>query len=99
MRQVTLRLPDRLADAVKQFAAKRDQSVNAYATEVLSAAVDPDLAGTEAERLRARLARAGVLDQAPRERRSRPPDSKLREARARAGRGRSLSDLVSEGRR
>ncbi|MBA3261364.1 MAG: toxin-antitoxin system HicB family antitoxin, partial [Thermoleophilaceae bacterium] len=59
MRQVTLRLPDELSDRLKQAAAERGDSVNAYASAVLSAAVDPELAGDEAARVRERLARAG----------------------------------------
>lgn len=99
MKQVTLRLPEELDEALKKGAASRGESVNAYATSVLSAAVDPDLAGDEAARLRARLARAGLLDEGRSEPRKRPPAAPAREARARAGGGRQLSDLVREGRR
>ncbi len=98
MTQVTLRLPDDLLDRLKAAARTSGQSLNNWATLVLTAAVDPDLAGEPAERLRERLARAGLL--APLETRARPrPDAaRLAQARAAAGKGRRLSDLVSEGR-
>jgi hypothetical protein len=40
---------------------ERGQSVNRWATDVLSAAVDPAFAGGDAEALRERLARARLL--------------------------------------
>ncbi|MDQ3631861.1 MAG: transcriptional regulator, partial [Actinomycetota bacterium] len=52
---------DALADGLKSAAAERGQSVNAFATAVLGAAIDPDLAGAETERVRERLLRAGLL--------------------------------------
>lgn len=99
MKQVTLRLPEQLAEALRGAAAERDQSVNAYATSVLSAATDPELAGDESERLRLRLARAGLLVKPSPRRAQRPTRAEVEEAGAAAGRGTSLSDLVSEGRR
>jgi hypothetical protein len=98
MRQLTLRIPDQLGVALKEQAAQRNASVNAYVTTVLSAAVDPDLAGDDAERLRARLARAGLLEERPAGSRQRPAAKRVREARKRAGSGRSLSAIVREGR-
>lgn len=98
MSQLSLRIPEQLADALRARAASRGQSVNAYATAVLGAAVDPDLAGDEAERLRERLARAGLLEEsAPR--RGRPDAAVVRRARELAGSGTALSELVGEGRR
>jgi plasmid stability protein len=98
MRQVTLRLPEALSQRLKQAAAERGDSVNAYASAVLSAAVDPDLAGDEAARVRERLARAGLLAPAPPRAAKRPGDAAVRRARRAAGSGRPLSDLVREGR-
>lgn len=98
MRQVTLRLPDDLLDHLKQAAEARGQSVNAWVSAVLAAAVDPELAGDEAEQVRSRLARAGLLAQFPRPA-QRPDEARLARARSAAGRGRPLSDLVSEDRR
>ena len=97
---ITLRIPPGLADALRSAARERGLSMNSFATTVLGAAVDPDLAGTEVERLRERLGRAGLLaevsslPEAPR-----PGKAELERARAAAGRGTQLSDLVSEGRR
>lgn len=99
MRQLTLRLDESLADRLKSVAASRGTSVNGFATSVLAAAVDPDLAGDEVGRLRERLSRAGLLEQPSRSERVGPSDREFEEARAAAGRGTLLSDLVSEGRR
>jgi uncharacterized protein (DUF1778 family) len=98
VKQLTLRVEERLAAFLKQAAAVRGESVNAYAQAVLSAAVDPELAGDEVAQLRERLGRAGLLalvQQAPH---PGPPDAALARARKRAGRGRSLSSLVLEDR-
>ncbi len=98
MHQVTLRLPDELADRLKAVAADHGRSVNAHAQAVLQAAVDPDMAGDEAARLRERLARAGLLMPPTRSAGPRPAEAALTAARAAAGRGRSLSELVGDGR-
>jgi hypothetical protein len=94
MAQVTWRAPDELVDRVKRAAAEHGRSVNDYVTTVLDAATDPALAGDEAAVLRERLRRAGLLapSHAPRQR---PPASQVAKARARAGRGTSLSEIVS----
>jgi predicted transcriptional regulator len=99
MRQVTLRLPDDLAERLKQAARAQERSVNGYATAVLAAAVDPELAGDEATRVRERLARAGLLAPTSASARRRPSKAAVARARKRAGKGRSLAELVSEGRR
>jgi predicted transcriptional regulator len=98
MRQVTLRLPDELADRLKEAAQAQERSVNGYAAAVLAAAVDPELAGDEATRVRERLARAGLLAPTSASAR-RPSKAAVARARKRAGKGRALSELVSEGRR
>jgi hypothetical protein len=63
--QLTLRILERVATQVKRAAAERGLSVNRWISDVLSAAVDPDFAGDEAERVRERLARAGLLVPTP----------------------------------
>jgi hypothetical protein len=95
---VTLRLSEELARRLKQAAAEQGQSVNSYAARVLGAAVDPELAGDEAARVRERLARAELLAEATRTA-TRPDVAAVRRARKRAGRGRQLSDIVAEDRR
>lgn len=72
--------------------------MNDYVTHVLEAAVNPDLAGDDAERTRERLARAGILAQGRPSRARRPDRAALARARAEAGRGTPLSDLISEDR-
>jgi plasmid stability protein len=98
MAQLTLRLDAELVEQLKRVAATAGQSVNRYAGDVLRAAVDPELEGAEVDRLRARLGRAGVLV-ATSPVRDAPGDAEaLAAARRRAGSGRSLADLVIEGR-
>jgi plasmid stability protein len=97
MVQLTLRVDEALAQRLKATAAEQGRSVNSYATAVLRAAVDPALAGDEVERMRARLAQAGLLAAAIPVA-ERPEEAAVRRARRRAGQGRPLSDLVSEGR-
>lgn len=96
--QLSLRLTDELAAEVRGQAQRAGRSVNAWITLVLTAAVDPELAGSEADRTRERLARAGLL--APSSRQGRRPSARAVDAaRATAGSGTSLETLVSESRR
>lgn len=99
MQQLTLRVQSELADRLKQVAGSRGQSVNSYVQDVLSAAVDPELAGDAAERVRERLARAGLLETDLEPSRPHPLPERLEKARTAAGRGAKLSDLIEEGRR
>jgi len=98
MAQVTWRATDELVDRVRAVAGTSGYSMNEFLTRVLDAATDPNLAGGEAARIRERLERAGLLAEssagtlAPRPRVD--PDA-LRAARARAGQGTSLADLIA----
>jgi plasmid stability protein len=96
MAQMTLRIPDELLDRLKQASSAHGRSLNSWASAVLSAAVDPDLADEEAQRVRERLARAGLLLETAGQRRKRADGRAAARARAAAARGRPLSDLVSE---
>ncbi len=98
MKQLSLRVDEELAIALRDRAAARGESINSYATAVLGAALDPDLASDEVQRLRERLARAGLLD-AGAPRRLRPDPEKVASAARRAGTGTALSDVVRKGRR
>lgn len=98
MPQLTLRLDVELTEQLKRVADAAGLSVNRYAGDVLRAAVDPDLEGDEADRLRARLARAGVLVSTSPVRDAPGDAAALAAARRRAGGGRSLADLIVEGR-
>ncbi len=98
MSQITVRAPDELIQRVKACATEAGKSMNEYVTLLLDAATDADLAGSEAERIRERLARAGLLA-AQQDGAIAPPDPHLvAAAAARAARGTPLSDLVTEGR-
>ena len=98
MAQITLRIPDELLDRLKQASAAQGRSLNSWASAVLAAVVDPEYADDETERIRERLARAGLLLDTGDQRRRRADAGTVARARAAAGRGRSLSDLVSEDR-
>jgi hypothetical protein len=98
VKQLTLRVDDRLADFLKQAAAARSESVNAYAQTVLSAAVDPEFAKGETAQLRERLSRAGLLADVAQAPHPAPDRAALAQARRHAGRGRPLSSLVLEDR-
>ncbi|MBN9611462.1 MAG: hypothetical protein BGO26_17495 [Actinobacteria bacterium 69-20] len=98
MGQLTVRIPDDLLDRVRTVARSRGFSMNEYAVRVLGAATDPDLAGSEIDRLRERLASAGLLEPPQPRRAGRPTRARLDAARAAAGAGRTLADIVSDGR-
>jgi hypothetical protein len=72
--------------------------MNDYVTAVLDAATDPALSGSDAERVRERLAAAGLL--APEgKRRKRPSAAAVKSARRAAAQGTLLTDLIADGRR
>lgn len=97
MAQVTWRAPDELVDRVRMAAAAQHRSLNDYLTQLARAATDPELAGDDAMRTRERLERAGLLVTAGHPRR-RPPAREVAAARAAAGQGTPLADLVDDGR-
>jgi hypothetical protein len=97
MAQVTWRAPDALVKRVRQIAESEGRSMNEYLTFVLDAATDPAHAEGDAERLRERLARAGLLAAAGPPHR-RPDGRALARARHAAGRGTPLSDVVARDR-
>jgi plasmid stability protein len=95
---MSLRLPDDLAADVRAHAARSGRSVNGWIAAVLAAAVDPDLAGSDAERVRERLRRAGLL--ATSQTTGRKPDARaVARARRAAGGGATLEALVTDTRR
>lgn len=98
MAQMTWRTSDELLERVRRQAQQRGRSLNDWVTTVLSAATDPAFAGDEAQRLRERLAAAGLLEPVEVGRRRGPSDADVLRARAAAGRGTPLSQLVGEGR-
>lgn len=72
--------------------------MNEYVTTVMRAVTNPDLAEDEMTRIRERLARAGILGDPGGPPRKRPDREAFERARIAAGRGKPLSDFVSEGR-
>ena len=99
MAQMTWRTSDELLERVRRQAQQRGRSLNDWVSAVLAAATDPDLAGDEAQQVRERLAAAGLLDSVGTAVGRRPADADVVRARAAAGRGTPLSQLVGEGRR
>lgn len=98
MGQMNVRASDALLDELRRRAREEGMSLNAWVVRVLEAAVDPDLAADESERLRERLARAGILADLPAPPGPPPDPAEVRAAGRRAGRGTPLDRLVSEGR-
>jgi hypothetical protein len=98
MAQVSWRADDDLVERVKLAAASSGRSMNDFVTLVLDAVTDPALAGTEAERVRERLQRAGLLVVPGPAVARRPSRAAVAAAARRAAHGSSLADLVSDGR-
>ncbi len=98
MAQISLRIPDSLAEDIKADARAKQLSVNGYITYVLRSASDPEFGGSEAERMRERFRRAGLLQEWPPFEGERPDREELEKARAEAGKGKPLSEYVIEGR-
>lgn len=95
---MTWRTSDELLQRVRRQAAERGRSLNDWVSTVLDAASDPSHAGTEAEQVRERLARAGLLAPVTSQTPFTPDPGRLAAARAAAGRGVPLSELVAQGR-
>jgi hypothetical protein len=102
MAQMTWRPEDELYERVRRAAKQRGRSINAYVTAVLDTATNPDGAATEWDQVRERLANAGLLVPTalapPATARPRPSPDKVAQARAAAGRGTSLAELVASSR-
>lgn len=94
---MTWRTSDEVLERVRRQAERHGRSLNDWVTTVLAAASDPSLAGSEAEQIRERLAQAGLLARTGPPRKP-PTPRRLAEARAAAGRGTPLSELVTKGR-
>lgn len=96
---MTWRAPDDLLEQVRRQARQHGRSLNEWVTTVMSAASDPANASDEIEQVRERLARAGLLEVPSAGSPRRPDAGRVAAARARAGAGRPLSELVAEQRR
>ncbi len=93
MKQFLLRVPDDIHRRLTAGAARAGRSVNAFATEILDAAVDPE-SGDRRGRLRARAGTIGLLRETPA-----PPVSAARRRRiisSTRGAGPVLDRLLAE---
>jgi hypothetical protein len=100
MSQFTLRVSEQFASEIKAAARASRQSLTQWTTAALRAALTRRHHPSEqtVEAIRERLDRAGLLIEAAPRRPRRPPRAVVARARAAAGRGRPLSELVSEDR-
>ena len=100
MEQFSVRLSDERGQAMRRLAAARGASINQTFEDLVAAATDPALADDDRQALRERLARAGlVFDLAALADVEAPTEEEFARARAAAGRGTPLAQLISEGRR
>lgn len=97
--QMTWRVSDELLEQVRRQAQRHGRSLNDWVTTVMRAAADPAHAGDEATQVRERLALAGLLETPSDEVPRRPHADRVASARARAGTGSQLSDIVTDQRR
>ncbi len=98
MAQITIRADETLIARIRTVSAASGRSMNEFVVAVLDAATNPARVDHEAERVRARLAGAGLLASSPRRRGERPARAAVEAARRSAGRGTPLATLVSDGR-
>jgi plasmid stability protein len=96
MGQITIRADDDLIFRIRQRARETGRSMNEYVTIVLDAVTNPGTAGTERERLRERLARAGLLAVDPPYRGPIPDPDAVEEAGRELGKGTPLSEIIRE---
>jgi hypothetical protein len=97
MGQVSWRADDELLARVRAAAQEHGWSLNMFVTRVMDAATDPEHAPPGAERIRERLARAGLLAEAGPPV-VRPAKAAVRRAGKAAAGGTTLAELVSAGR-
>lgn len=93
MQQITWRAEDDLVERVRSAASASGRSINEFVTRILDATTDPDLAGTEDQRVRERLARAGLLA-IPRGSVTRPDPDAVAAAGRRAAVGTPVSEIL-----
>jgi hypothetical protein len=98
MGQLTIRADDDLIFRVRSKAKESGRSMNEYVVVVLDAATNPAAAGSERERLRERLARAGLLAVDPPYRGPIPNPAVVEAAGREAARDTLLSELVRQDR-
>jgi hypothetical protein len=95
MAQLKIRTADELVRRVREAAATRGTSMNAFVEQILDTATNPDLVENDSERIRERLRAAGILQQDNRVAPAPPSEQRLDDACAAAGHGTPLSELVT----
>lgn len=99
MAQLSLRIDDALHRRARQAADAAGVSLNSYIGRVLSVAVDPSADEPDADRIRARLAAAGVIDSPvppPPPDHSSSDEQRFQDALARSGGGTPGSALIEQ---
>lgn len=96
MHQFSVRLSDDHGAAVKRLAQARGRSVNQTFEDLVVAATDPANASDPLSALRERMVRAGLAYDVSGGTGMAPDATALDQARAAAGRGTPLSQIVSE---
>ena len=99
---LTIRVDDKLACMAKERAPREGVSLNQFGTGLFQAALDPRSAGALIDSLRERSERGGVevCERAPGSTPPAHPDPEvLAAAMKAAGKGTSLAEVVSAGRR
>jgi len=101
MTQIVVEVTDEQRARLEEAASVRGLRVDAWLAEVGLRAAERQAAPTvdQVERMRRELAEAGLLMEVPRLTRQPPDPERVARARAAAGRGKPLSDIVSEDRR
>lgn len=95
--QLTIRADPELIERVRDDARRLDRSMNEHVVKLLEASTNPQHASDERAEVRERLRRAGVLSEWPRlPSRPRPTQAEIDDARAAAGRGTPLSQIIRE---
>lgn len=98
MSQLTIRADEELVRRVRHAAKLRGSSMNEFIVTVLDSATNPDLVGDEVDRIREKLAAAGLLVQHAPYQGERPSAARIAEAGRSAAVGTSLSEIVSRDR-
>lgn len=99
MHQLTIRMSDDLAREIAREARVQGVSVNRLICRAVEAVVSPDTIDDDLLRLRARLRAAGLIVEDPPASGHLVSEDQVEQAMRSAGKGKSLTEYVIEGRR